>query len=83
MVYNTLKDKDFKGIVKLFAPFVKRIEIINIDTPRAVDAHGLKEEIEKNNLLYKVFESIKPDQKYVVFGSFYVVEAFLKKVNFN
>ncbi|HIO95318.1 MAG TPA: bifunctional folylpolyglutamate synthase/dihydrofolate synthase [Campylobacterales bacterium] len=82
LVYNTLEDKDFKGIVKLFAPFVKRIEIINIDTPRAIDAHSLKEEIEKNNLLYKVFESIEPDQKYVVFGSFYVVEAFLKKVDF-
>ena len=83
LVYNTLKDKDFKGILKLFAPFVKGIEIIDIDTPRAIDTNSLKEEIEKNNLLYKVFESIQPHQKYMVFGSFYVIEAFLKKVDFD
>jgi dihydrofolate synthase/folylpolyglutamate synthase len=82
LVYNSLEDKAYGEILKLFAPYLKRVEIIEIDTPRAVPIKNLQEILEFLRIPFKMFQNIGKYDNYLVFGSFYVVEAFLKKQNY-
>jgi dihydrofolate synthase/folylpolyglutamate synthase len=79
LVYNALNDKDYVSILETFQPHVKRVEIIAIDTPRAVDVEMLKNALKHLKIPYSEFSAIDEKEEYLVFGSFYVVEAFLKK----
>lgn len=78
LVYNSYKDKDFRTILSILKPIVEEILVIEIESPRAANkadvyavAHDLK-------LPISSFVSIQNDKEYLVFGSFSVVEAFLK-----
>ena len=79
LIYNTLDDKDYISILKVFAPVIKWVEVIPISTARAVDIDILYKNLKKLSITYKKFNSIKDENSYLVFGSFYVVEAFIKK----
>ncbi len=79
MVYNSLKDKDFKSILNIFKDYIKRVEIIPIDSQRAVDIEDLKLELEKSSIKFEMFNGINNKNEYLVFGSFLVVESFIKK----
>jgi len=79
LIYNTLEDKDYGAILEVFAPFIKRVEIIPIQTPRALDINLLHQKLKKLSIPYTNFNGIKNENSYLVFGSFYVVEAFIKK----
>ncbi len=82
LVYNTLDDKNYYEILKTLKPKIKEVEIIPIDTPRALNLNILKETLKDLNIPFKSFnKNIKKDKNYLVFGSFYTVEAFLKKLN--
>jgi len=83
LVYNSLNDKDYEGILRLFKPLLKRVEIIEIESNRMVEIGKLKEVLERLEIEYQEFSTIKRELNYFVFGSFYVVEAFLKKIKFN
>ncbi len=83
LVYNTLDDKDYEAILKLFKPLIKWVEIIEIDTPRAVDSKSLRDVLENLNIKYKNFIVTDKSNNYFIFGSFYAVEAFLKKIKYN
>jgi dihydrofolate synthase/folylpolyglutamate synthase len=83
LVYNTLDDKDYEAILKLFKPLVKWVEIIDIDTPRAVEYNKLIDVLEKLNIECKKFILTDKNNNYFIFGSFYAVEAFLKKIKYN
>jgi len=78
LVYNSYKDKDFKTILEVLKPVVEEIQVIEIDSPRAAlksDVYGAAQALE---LTISSFSSIQNDKEYLVFGSFSVVEAFLK-----
>ena len=79
LIYNTLDDKDYGAILEVFAPFIEWVEVIPINTPRALDINLLYKKLEKLSITYKDFSCIKDENNYLVFGSFYVVEAFIKK----
>jgi dihydrofolate synthase/folylpolyglutamate synthase len=79
LVYNALNDKDYVSILKTFQPYVKRVEIIAINTPRAVEIEMLEKTLNHLKIAYSEFTEIDEQEEYLVFGSFYVVEAFLKK----
>jgi dihydrofolate synthase/folylpolyglutamate synthase len=83
LVYNTLDDKDYESILLDFKESIKSVEIIHISTHRAVKKNTLKEVLDKLDITYKSFDGIVESENYFVFGSFYVVEAFLKKIRFN
>ena len=83
LVYNTLDDKDYESILSEFKDRVKCIEIIHIQTQRALKEEHLKEVLDKLEITYKNFDALVKSENYFVFGSFYVVEAFLKKIEFN
>jgi dihydrofolate synthase / folylpolyglutamate synthase len=80
LIYNSLDDKDYEQILKTLQPKIKKVLIIPIQTKRALDITLLQKALEKLGIEYEMFdiEKLKEDEHYLVFGSFYVVEAFLK-----
>ncbi len=82
LIYNSLDDKDYKAVLRMLKPKVKRIEIIKINSQRAAILEEIEKAIESVALEYSYFNGhIDEDEHYLVFGSFYVVEEFLKKMN--
>lgn len=81
LVYNSYKDKDYETILKILQPIVLEIQIIDVDTPRVVEKENLYKVATTLNLTISSFESISKTQEYLVFGSFSVVEAFLKGIS--
>ena len=79
LVYNALNDKDYANILKIFKPYIKRVEIIEIDTFRAMELERLEKCLKGLNIPFCIFDKIDNDEEYFVFGSFYVVETFLNK----
>ena len=79
LVYNALTDKDYASILKMFKPYITRVEIISIETVRAVEVKLLEDILDNLNMPHKKFEKIDKKEEYLVFGSFYVIESFLNK----
>ena len=77
LVYNALNDKDYANILKIFKPYVKRVEIIEIETVRAIELESLENSLKDLNIPFKKFDTIDKNEEYLVFGSFYVIETFL------
>jgi len=81
LIYNSLDDKDYEEVLRLLKPKVKSVEIMPIHSQRATTREEIEEALDKVGLEYSYFKNkISDDEKYLVFGSFYVVEAFLKQV---
>ena len=83
LVYNSLDDKDYSAILKRLKKYIKRVEIIPINTPRSVPIIELHTVLKKNFIEYKVFKTIENNKNYLVFGSFFVVESFIKNIYFK
>jgi len=82
LVYNALDDKDHVGILTILKPKIKRVEIIKIDSSRAVKIEAIQETLENLKITYRIFDkTINDSEHYLVFGSFYVVEKFLKEIH--
>ena len=82
LIYNSLDDKDYEEVLKILKPKVKRVEIIKIDSQRATILDDIEKALVKVGLDYSYFENkIEENENYLVFGSFYVVEEFLKQRN--
>ena len=79
LVYNSYKDKDYKKILEILKPIVNFVEIITINDKRAETNKQLKRTLNDLEIKYGIFERINHDTKYLVFGSFSVVEAFMKR----
>jgi dihydrofolate synthase/folylpolyglutamate synthase len=78
LVYNSLEDKDYVTILKTFKPHIQRVEIIELEISRALELKALKETLNALDIPYRIFDEIDRAKEYLVFGSFYVVEKFLK-----
>jgi dihydrofolate synthase/folylpolyglutamate synthase len=82
LIYNSLDDKDYEEVLRILKPKVKRVEILPIDAQRAITLEEIEGALEKVGLDYSYFDgNTDDDEDYLVFGSFYVVETFLKKRN--
>ncbi len=82
LVYNSLDDKDYEEVLRTLKPKVKRVEIIPIEAQRATTLEEIEKALQTVGLEYSYFKNeIKEEENYLVFGSFYVVEAFLKQYN--
>ena len=80
LIYNSLDDKDYEAVLRILKPKVKRVEIMPIDSQRATTLEEIECALKRVGLPYSNFQnSIEADENYLVFGSFYVVEAFLKQ----
>lgn len=81
LVYNSYKDKDFKTILSILKPIIEEILVIEIESPRAANQADLYTVAHSLELPISSFSSIKNDKEYLVFGSFSVIEAFLKGIH--
>ncbi len=81
LVYNAFEDKDAEEILKIFAPHISRLELIEIDSVRAMDREELAAAAKRAGLEAGEFAGIDEERNYLVFGSFAVAEAFLKRKN--
>ena len=79
LIYNALNDKDYIGILKAFKPYIQSVEIIVIETSRALEENLLTKALKDLNIEHKSFKKIDKHKEYLVFGSFYVLEVFLTK----
>ncbi len=81
LIYNSLDDKEYETVLRILKPKVKRVEIIPIASERAVTMEAMREALECVDLPYCNFRGkLDDDENYLVFGSFYTVEAFLRSV---
>ena len=79
LIYNSLDDKDYFSILKILKPKLKRVEIIELDNSRSLEINKLINALEMLNIEHKIFHNnIDMSEEYLAFGSFYVVEEFLK-----
>lgn len=83
LIYNSYKDKDINRVLTILKPVIEQVHIIKCEDERIIK----KEELEKiiNNLHIKCKDfdiiSMNNNKNYLVFGSFLVVENFLKVYN--
>ena len=81
LIYNSLDDKDYEAVLQTLKPKVKHVEIIPIHSQRATTLGEIEKAIKKVGIDYSYFEGkIDKNEHYLVFGSFYVVEEFLKRI---
>ena len=78
LVYNCFKDKDYKKVLEILKPIINDVLIINIQDERAVKRNDLIQTCEELDLIVKGFDKTSKNQNYLVFGSFSVVEEFIK-----
>jgi len=84
LIYNSLDDKDYEEVLRILKPKVKRVEIIKINSQRATILEAIENALKSVGLEYDYFKnSIDNNEHYLVFGSFYVVEEFLKQRNYG
>jgi len=79
VIYNSYKDKNYKEILEILAPITLHVEIIAIDDKRVADIKNIKTVLTNLKIEYRQFKEIKPEYNYLVFGSFSVVERFLRE----
>ena len=81
LIYNSLDDKDYETVLRTLKPKVKRVEIIKIHSQRATTLDEIEKALDNVGLAYRYYDgTVQSDEHYLVFGSFYVVEEFLKSM---
>jgi dihydrofolate synthase/folylpolyglutamate synthase len=81
LIYNSYKDKDYKEILSILKPIIHHVEIIDIDDSRIEAKELLQNTLNSLGIKYTSFHNVNDRFDYLVFGSFSVVENFLKAYN--
>lgn len=82
LIYNSLDDKEYEEVLRILKPKIKHVEIIPIHSQRAATLKKIEDALQNVKLEYSYFDgTIDEKSKYLVFGSFYVVEAFLNQTH--
>ncbi|MEA3491555.1 MAG: bifunctional folylpolyglutamate synthase/dihydrofolate synthase [Campylobacterota bacterium] len=80
LIYNSLDDKDYEEVLRILKPRIERVEILSIRGERAATIVEIEEALSRVGIEYSFYDgTIDEERDYLVFGSFYVVEEFLKK----
>ena len=80
LIFNAFADKDIKAVLKAIKPIVKKTYIIEYETPgRELATAQVKEALQELGMEFADFTDVRADEEYLAFGSFYLVEAFLKR----
>jgi dihydrofolate synthase/folylpolyglutamate synthase len=78
LVYNSYADKEVALILEILKPIIEALEIIPIESSRAIKEADLVGIAKSLGLDVRLHQTINSAKEYVVFGSFSVVEAFMK-----
>jgi dihydrofolate synthase/folylpolyglutamate synthase len=82
LIYNSFSDKDYKAILRVLKPVVKRCLLIKLNHSRAADEKAIVAALESLRIAWSEFDGVIDEkEEYLVFGGFGVVEAFLKVWN--
>jgi dihydrofolate synthase/folylpolyglutamate synthase len=79
LIYNSLSNKDYDKILYVLMPIINEVYYIPINDERMVSIFDIDKCIKHFNIKVKVLENIDDRLDYLVFGSFLVVENFLKR----
>lgn len=80
LIFNAFADKDIKAVLKAIKPIVKKTYIIEYEAPgRELATAQVKESLQELGMEFADFADVRADEEYLAFGSFYLVEAFLKR----
>ncbi len=80
LIFNAFADKDIKAVLKAIKPVVKKTYIIEYETPgRELATAQVKDTLRLLDMEFEDFTDMRADEEYLAFGSFYLVEAFLKR----
>ena len=80
LIFNAFADKDIKAVLKAIRPIVKKTYIIEYEAPGSELATAqVKEALRQLDMEFADFTDVRTDEEYLAFGSFYLVEAFLKR----
>ena len=77
LVYNTYSDKNYEDILKILKPKIKKLYLIDVKNERIESKEEIKNTAKKLGIEVEEFKKIKKPM--LVFGSFSVVEEFLKE----
>lgn len=78
LIYNTYGDKEYFEILSILKPVIESVEIISVDEARIVKREELEKALRDLNISFTLFERVREDKEYLVFGSFSVAETFIK-----
>jgi len=81
LIYNTYKDKNYKAILEILQPIIDYVTLIDVNEDRIETPQKLHATLEELNIAYSSFNETQEDKNYLVFGSFSVVESFLRSYN--
>ncbi len=79
LIYNSYKDKDYRQILQILKPIIKKIEILPVKSSRIEKIENIQTILEELKIANSIFQYINKKEKYLVFGSFAVIEDFLKR----
>ena len=80
LIFNAFADKDIKAVLKAIRPIVKKTYIIEYETPgRELATAQVKDALRQLGMEFEDFTDVRANEEYLAFGSFYLVEAFLKR----
>lgn len=82
-IYNAYEDKDVESVIKILLPKIESLHVIPmIDKGRKSAHEKIKTIAQQFGIEVKEFDfKLNPHKNYVVFGSFGVIEAFMKGMN--
>ncbi|MFA5455619.1 MAG: bifunctional folylpolyglutamate synthase/dihydrofolate synthase [Sulfurimonas sp.] len=78
LVYNSYRDKNYKEILSILKPIILDVEIIEIENQRVEGLENIEKALDELGIIHTIFKEVKEEQNYLVFGSFSVVEEFLR-----
>lgn len=80
LVYNSYFQKNIKEILEILKDNILRLEIIEIkDNPRIINKIDLIKILDELKIPYSDFKCIDESKDYLVFGSFSVIERFMRE----
>ena len=81
LIYNTYGDKEYEKILTILQPIILHVEIIPVFSQRVEEREKLQNILKQLKIQYCSFKQIQNNKRYLVFGSFMVVEEFLKQID--
>lgn len=79
LVYNSFLDKDIFEILKILKPLIDKITLYDYTSERALAKKEIKSVAKSLKIECDEFRALKKDKKYLVFGSFLLVENFVRE----
>jgi len=81
LVFNTLREKEYEKSLAILAPKIKRVEIIGIDSQRAIAKEMLCDALNELGIEYRDFDGVDGRENYLVFGSFLTACEFARSMS--